>query len=81
MVISVIKSFCVANSDCKNKPLEKFLLRLTAFNGLPFSIFCRSVDIRKASFANGYNELLKSAYILGKLAVDFSKTVRGSLKN
>ena len=64
-----------------NSPVDNtmaaVLARMTALDGLPFSVFCTSEDLRKSMKARGF-DLPKSANSIRKLVVDYSTEIQAA---
>ena len=64
-----------------NSPVDNtmaaVLARMTALDGLPFSVFCTSEDLRKSMMARGF-DLPKSANSIRKLVVDYSTEIQAA---
>lgn len=56
--------------------LPAILSRMTALDGLPFSVFCTSKDIRKLLFTSGFKNVPKSSNTIQKLVVAYSGKVQ-----
>ena len=67
--------------DKDEKSLAAVLSRMTSLDGLPFSIFCTSADIREGLRARGFSDLPTSPNTARKIVMDYSKKVRQYVVN
>jgi hypothetical protein len=65
--------------DKQERSLAAVLSRMTARDGLPFSLFCTSADIREGLKARGFSELPKSANTVRSLVMGYSDKVRQAM--
>lgn len=68
-----ITAYFAPESD---KTLPAVLLRMTAVDGLPFSVFCTSSDLRAALKAKGYADIPTSHNSIKSIVLDYAKRVR-----
>jgi len=65
--------------DKQDRSLPAVLARMTARDGLPFSIFCTSSDIREGLRARGFFDIPKSANTVRSLVMGYSDRVRQAM--
>lgn len=65
--------------DKQERSLPAVLSRMTALDGLPFSIFCTSTDIREGLTARGFFDIPKSANTMRSLVMGYSDRVRQAM--
>lgn len=65
--------------DKQEASLAAVLSRMTARDGLPFSLFCTSSDIREGLRARGFFDLPKSANTVRSLVMGYSDRVRHAM--
>lgn len=59
--------------------LPAILSRMTALDGLPFSFFCTSTDIRRLLAAKGFQNIPKTSNTIEKLVVTYSHKVHADV--
>lgn len=73
---SQITDFFNTKNDC----FDEVLSRMTALDGLPFRVFCTSIELRKSLIARGFKNIPKSVNIIRRTVINYSNSVRNSLK-
>lgn len=61
--------------------LPAILSRLTALDGLPFSIFIKSPDLRRCLNAMGFKDLPQSANTVRQMVFNYAKTLKDALRD
>lgn len=64
----------------KKDNFDEVLSRMTALDGLPFSIFVKSQDMRNLFLSSGYTQLPTSETTIRNHVVEYSKQVREKIK-
>jgi 2-keto-3-deoxy-galactonokinase len=67
--------------DPAENSLEATLSRMTSRDGLPFTIFCSSVDMRQGLIARGFSNVPKSPNTVRTIVMQYSQTVRQVVVN
>lgn len=73
-----ITSLLLPNRD---DSVSAILARMTAADGLPFSVFCTSQDLRLALTARGIRDLPKSPNTIRKMVSAYARMVRSSVSS
>jgi hypothetical protein len=60
--------------------LDDILARMTALDGLPFSVFVTSNDLRKLLLAKGYSDLPKSASTIRSRVLNYCQKIKNDVK-
>jgi hypothetical protein len=68
-----ITQYFVKSSD---KSMECTLARMASRDGLPFSVFCTSLDLRNALIAYGFSALPSSPTTIRNKVVEYAKTIK-----
>lgn len=74
----IITSLLLSNRD---DSLPAILARMTAADGLPFSVFCTSQDLRLSLTARGIRDLPKSSNTIRKMVSAYARKVRSSVSS
>lgn len=70
----------VADYFVKTDTLDDVLARMTAIDGLPFSVFVTSKDLRALLLSKGYSDLPKAASTVRNRVVNYSYKIRNEMK-
>ncbi|CAG5019992.1 unnamed protein product [Parnassius apollo] len=62
-----------------NHSLETTVSRMAALDGIPFSVFCTSEDLRRLFTNSGYNKLLKTPKGIKNIVINYSKQEKKKL--
>jgi len=62
--------------DPAEHSLEATLSRMTSRDGLPFALFCSSVDMRQGLIARGFSNVPKSPNTIRTIVIKYSQKVR-----
>lgn len=63
----------------KNECFDEVLSRITALDGLPFRVFCTSIELRKSLIARGFKNIPKSVNTI-RILINCCNNICNSLK-
>ena len=78
LISTIVKKMKLMDSFLiKKKTLPETLARMTALDGLPFSVFCTSTDLRMALASVGFTDKLpQSPNTIRKIVLEYAQSTR-----